>query len=93
MKITDNSVYRNDLATNVSRLEYDFMSRTGKLYMPDLMCCDMTGCIALFAAIDCEVEKICAFSGVRLDVVYLKRRQGWLATHPDESFFDHRHEA
>ena len=43
------------LQCGVVSLAYDFRSHTGQLYLPEGHCCDMTGCIALFEAIDPNV--------------------------------------
>jgi hypothetical protein len=51
-------VQRDDVMCRVARLEYDFVARTGCLHLPAQNCVDMTGCIALFTAIDADVRHI-----------------------------------
>ena len=70
---------RKNLGTKVLRLDYDFSNRAGTLYLPELCCTDMMGCIKLFKAVDPEVEKIATIAGDEPDVVYVKRLQGWRA--------------
>ena len=58
------------LACGVLRLSYDFETRAGEIYFPQAHCCDMSGCIKLFAAIDPEAVSIQTFSGDRPDTSY-----------------------
>jgi hypothetical protein len=43
----------------------------------ELCCCDMSGCIIFFEAIDPEVLEIETFAGDERDTAYVRRRQGW----------------
>ena len=67
------------LKCGVVSLAYDFRSRTGQLYLPDGHCCDMTGCIALFQAIDPDVTAIKTYSGDKADTAYRKKGTEWKA--------------
>ena len=67
------------------RLEYDFKTHTGKLYLSAGGCCDMNGCISTFQVIDLEVGRIDTYSGDELDIIYMKRRTGWEACDPPRS--------
>src|SRR5262245_26247789 len=60
----------DDLATELTGLEYDFKAHTGRLHMAAACSCDMRGCIALFQRIDPEVQRIEAFAGGVPDIIY-----------------------
>lgn len=64
------------LVTAVTGLHYDFVSRTGRLNMPDCCCCDMDGCIALFKRIDPKVRCIQTFAGDTPDTKYVRNWDG-----------------
>lgn len=66
------SVQRWDLQTAVDRLAYDFNEASGRLYMPDGVCTDMNGCIALFTTIDPKVRSILTFAGDKPDTAYYR---------------------
>lgn len=72
-------VQRDKLKCRVQRLEYDFASRTGHLYMPPGNCPDMSACIDIFEGIDVGVRVLYTVVGDDLDVAYLRQRNGWVA--------------
>ncbi len=72
------------LKCNVVSLAYDFRSRTGQLYLLDGDCCDIIGCVALFAGIDPKVMAINTYSGDRADTVYRKNGTEWNALLPSK---------
>jgi hypothetical protein len=84
--------FRNDVQCFVERLSYDFRLHLGFLYMARGSCCDMTGCIKLFKAIDPKVVGIQTFEmkengeEVRAkDTCYFKYDNGeWVAYCPKE---------
>ena len=76
------SVQRWDLQTAVDSLAYDFNAATGRLYMPDGVCTDMSGCIALFTAIDPKVRHIVTFAGGKQDTTYHRDGAHWEARKP-----------
>lgn len=71
------------LVTTVNGLNYDFVTRIGRLDMPAGCCCDMNGCVALFQRIDPAVRRISTFTAGRRDTVYPRgddgKWQAWLA--------------
>jgi hypothetical protein len=67
------------LRCNVERLTYDFHTRTGQLDMPEHSCCDMTGAIGLFQAIDPKVRFIETFAGGVSDTTYRRQGDQWQA--------------
>jgi hypothetical protein len=67
------------LMCGVVSLAYDFCRRTGQLYLPDGHCCDMTGCITLFQAIDPDVTAINTYSSDKADTAYRKKGTEWKA--------------
>ena len=67
------------LQCELERLDYDFTSRIGRLYMVDGDCCDMSACIEMFAAIDRDVSRIETFSGTEADTCYAKPLGKWVA--------------
>jgi hypothetical protein len=67
------------LMCDVISLGYDFHSRTGRLYMAHGNCCDMTGCVELFEAIDSEAEAIHTYSGDKADTAYRREGKKWKA--------------
>lgn len=78
------SLYDERLMCEVVSLSYDFRTRTGELYLPDSNCCDMTGCLELFEAIDPSVVAIETRSGNRADTAYRKVGVDWKAFGPRE---------
>lgn len=77
-------LYDERLMCEVVSLVYDFRRRTGELYLPDANCCDMTGCVELFEAIDPKVVAIDTRSGDRADTAYRKEGAEWKAFLPSE---------
>jgi hypothetical protein len=73
---------RRLLMTRVVRLEYDFDTRHGRLYMEPHCNCDMGACIELFEKIDPEVFFIVTIAGDRQDTIYRKHQNGWYALTP-----------
>jgi hypothetical protein len=59
----------------VQKLQYDFRTKTGRLEFPEGDCCDMSGAISLFAAIDKDVRVIDTYAGGKPDTIY-RRGQG-----------------
>jgi hypothetical protein len=55
------------LSTAVERLEYDYATRTGRLYQPPGCCTDMSGVIALFRHLHPAVERIETFADAWVD--------------------------
>jgi hypothetical protein len=68
------------LICHVQQLTYDFCTQTGKLDLPAANCCDMTGAIKLFTAIDPDVQAIETFAGGEPDTVYSRNRGEWTAS-------------
>jgi hypothetical protein len=79
--MTDQLPYRQDLWCFVRGLAYDFQTRTGKLVMGDQSCTDMSACMALFKAIDPNVQCIGTFAGDKPDTLYRLRNDEWEAGH------------
>jgi hypothetical protein len=75
-------VFDERLMCHVVSLAYDFRSHTGKVYLADGECCDMSGCVALFERIDPKVTAVETFSGDRADTVYRKAGKEWNAITP-----------
>lgn len=63
---------------------YDFIEKTGQLYIEDGGCCDMSGCIEMFTRIDSGAVLIETFSGGIRDTSYRKTRNEWIALIPSE---------
>jgi hypothetical protein len=74
--------YDPRLVTRVERLEYDYRTGTGRLYMPPHCCTDMTAAIKLFKAIHPRVRRIETFAGEEPDVRYEARGMKWRAVDP-----------
>lgn len=70
------------LLCEVVSLDYDFREHTGRLYMPEFNCCDMTGCLGVFRGIDPEVALIQTYSGDRPDTIYRRKGTEWTAYWP-----------
>jgi len=64
--------FSDELVCEVNRVEYDFNTKIGALWMQDGQCCDMSGCLKLFKRIDPEVKRIQTYSGEALDTVYTR---------------------
>jgi hypothetical protein len=69
------------LKCRVQQLQYDFHTKTGRLDFPEANCCDMTGAVGIFMAIDPEVRVIDTYAGGKADVLYRrgKERGEWKA--------------
>jgi len=83
-----NTCFLTELDCRVRNLAYDFESRTGRLDMPPVCCCDMSGCINLFRAIDPDVRRIETYSGGLRDTFYERNGEDqWRAlTHDGRRF-------
>jgi len=71
-----------ELSCTVELLSYNFDDENGMglLFMAPLNCCDMSGCIKLFSAIDPNVRRILTYAGGVPDTEYLKDGSGeWVA--------------
>lgn len=66
----------------VLELRYSFVHKTGTLHMVDGDCCDMSGCVDAFKAIDGDVARIVTYSGNRADTSYILTKEGWEAKWP-----------
>jgi hypothetical protein len=77
------AVWDERLMCHVVALDYVFSSHTGQLFMSDGGCCDMTGCVALFAGIDPQVTAIDTYSGDEIDTMYRKDGNAWTAFLPN----------
>lgn len=64
------SPWNECLVCHVCRLAYNFVEKTGELWLPNGHCCDMSGCIELFQRIDEDVQKITTYSGDKPDTIY-----------------------
>jgi hypothetical protein len=62
--------WNSGLQCSVRQVLYDFRTRTGRLDFPTGDCCDMSGAIALFKAVDPSVRVIETFAGGEPDTVY-----------------------
>lgn len=73
--------YNAQLQTSVERLEYDFNTKIGRVFMPCDCCTDMRGAIKLFKAIDPEVLRIETWAGTDRDAFYSRpsRESEWRA--------------
>lgn len=67
----------------VRSINYNFDKKTGCVYMGDIDCVDMSGCIEIFVAIDERVERIFTFQGDRTDTSYFKVHGKWKAVEAD----------
>lgn len=76
----DLGVWRDDLQCVVLSLSYDFVRRVGTLHLAPENCTDMAGAIALFVAIDPDVQRIETFSHpATFDTGYQRTVAGWQA--------------
>ena len=69
-KRNDEGMWDERLKCHVQQVAYDTRTRTGRLDFPEACCCDMTGAIQLFSAIDPEVPVIETFAGGEADTVF-----------------------
>jgi hypothetical protein len=79
--------YREDTQCVVHKLEYDFVTRKGKLVMDEHGCTDMLGCLKLFLKIDPAVQHIRTFQGERPDTEYKIIHGYWSSKVPWETHF------
>jgi hypothetical protein len=70
--------WREDLKCGVRRLEYDFTSREGVLFMGEEHCTNMSTCIRLFEGIDPQVGRIRTIAGDREDTEYRLSGGEWI---------------
>jgi hypothetical protein len=64
------------LVCRVQQLSYDFRTWTGRLDFPAGNCCDMSGAISIFTAIDPDVRVIETFAGGNADTIYRLSGEG-----------------
>ena len=64
------------------RLDYDFQTRSGHLWLTDGHCVDMSAAVEAFTAIDVQVETIHTWSGDKPDTWYTRRGGAWEAHLP-----------
>jgi hypothetical protein len=71
-----------DLMCRIIGLDYNFATKTARLYFPPYEFCDMAGAVKLVQAIDSEALQIHTFAGTRPDTRYRRHRVGleWQAT-------------
>jgi len=67
------------MGTRVVRVEYNFVSFCGRLYMEPGTCCDMDECIAFFKKIDPNVIYISTIAGEEGDTSYRLIDGSWQA--------------
>ena len=82
MNDSEKKYYDERLQCFAEVLDYDFKTRTGILYIGSHGCCDMTGCVKLFKAVDPRAETINTFSSESPDTIYKKQGAGWQAFDP-----------
>jgi hypothetical protein len=75
--------WHKGLQCYVKAIEYRPADRLGVLEMDSDSCCDMAGCIALFEAIDPEVENIVTRAGESPDTSYRRKAGRWQAVTSD----------
>jgi hypothetical protein len=81
-KLDAEGVFHTGLQCRVIGVSYDYGQRLGRLDMPPVNCCDMSGCLGLFLAIDPDCAKIETFTGGKPDTAYVRRPAGWEAIDP-----------
>ena len=79
----NDEAYHTGLQCCVLTVRYDYRTRHARLDMEDGDCCDMTGCIAFFKAIDPQVRMIETFSGPERDTSYVKQGDSWRVINGD----------
>ena len=73
-----------ELMAHVRRIEYDCNTATGRVFMADGCCVDMTSTILLFQRIARDVCVIETFAGDRRDASYHRASpEHWRAVSPD----------
>ncbi len=80
----DGEAFHHGLQCSVRSATYNFRERRGRLDMEEHCCCDMSGCITFFEAIDPKAQEIETFAGEDRDTAYVRRpKLGWEAVRPD----------
>ena len=73
-------IVHTEMQCSVLSMAYNFTTRTGKLFMVEGDCCDMSACIEFFMRIDPLVLQIRTFSGGKKDTAYKRREdRDWRA--------------
>lgn len=74
-------IFREDLGCRVHHVQYEFALRAGHLRIDKGSHVDMDACIALFTAIDPNVETFGTYYGPsQPDTIYVKHKGKWQAT-------------
>jgi hypothetical protein len=71
--------WHSECQCHLTGLSYDFAQHVGLLLMAEGECCDMTGCVRLFEAIDPNCARIETVSGKEIDTAYVRNERGWRA--------------
>ena len=71
------ALHHDKLKCSIRRIEYDFRSRAGQLFMEKDNCCDAYGCVALFQRIDKRVRLIETYAGELPDMVFSRIDGQW----------------
>jgi hypothetical protein len=82
---SDREVWDERLKCHVVSLDYDFRIHAGELFLTDGGCCDRTGCLKLFEAIDPDVQLIDTYSGAKADAVFRKEGSMWITLLPSRA--------
>lgn len=61
----------DELMTFVYRVAYDFVTKTGDVFMEDWVCSDKNGAINFFERIDANVRRIRTWQGAHPDTEYV----------------------
>ena len=72
-------MWHNQLICFVERIEYDFDTKQGKLWMKEGDYCNMPACVKMFQALDPNVNLIITYSGEMLDTGYRLMQDGWVS--------------
>lgn len=78
-EVDDGFIFDDGVQCFVVKLEYDFKSKAGVLYLEEHSCTDMRGCIDLFKKIDPSVTSIQTIAGKRRDTWYIFANDKWQA--------------
>jgi hypothetical protein len=89
-KKAEDGVYHPGLMCGVLRVDYDFLKREGRLFVPTLDCTDQRGAISFFMVVDPDVRRILVlWEDNEIDTVYEKRRNGtWIGYGPNEPDYE-----
>ena len=68
-----------DLGAAYQEAFKDFTKKEGTLRLPTGCSCDMSGCLALFAGIDPNVQRIDIYAGRELETYYARHGSRWVA--------------